>query len=48
MTLRLRLIVLLKVATSAADPPEKFVWFNVRFKSFNVHLVESTKYVAQC
>ena len=37
--LRLMLIVLSKVATSAADPPEKFIWFNVRFRSFNVHLV---------
>ena len=23
-------MVILKVATSAADPPEKFIWFNVR------------------
>ena len=41
--MRLRLIVLLKVATSAADPPEKFVWFNVRFKSFNVESNKSIR-----
>ena len=43
-----QLILFLKVANSATHLSEKLICFNVRFKTSNVYMVESTKLFGQC